>query len=98
MYRKIVACYYLIYTDPFIFLTRESELVFLTHAGPEIGVASTKAFTTQLVSLALLTVAIGRCHKQVSKQQEAKIVDGLNRLPGLIAQTLKQEDQIKEGS
>jgi len=77
-------------------LTRESELAFLTHAGPEIGVASTKAFTTQLVSLALLSVAIGRCHKQVSRQQEAKIVDGLNRLPGLIAQTLKQEDRIKK--
>ena len=77
-------------------LTRESELTFLTHAGPEIGVASTKAFTTQLVSLALLTVAIGRCHKQVSEQQEAKIVDGLNRLPGLIKKTLKQENQIKE--
>jgi glucosamine--fructose-6-phosphate aminotransferase (isomerizing) len=77
-------------------LTRESELTFLTHAGPEIGVASTKAFTTQLVSLALLTVAVGRCHKQVSKQQEAKIVDGLNRLPGLIKKTLEQEDQIIE--
>ena len=77
-------------------LTRESELTFLTHAGPEIGVASTKAFTTQLVSLALLSVAMGRCHKNVSKQQEAIIVDGLNRLPGLIKQTLKQEDQIKE--
>jgi len=77
-------------------LTRESELTFLTHAGPEIGVASTKAFTTQLVSLALLSVAVGRSHKQVSKQQEAKIVDGLNRLPGLIKKTLEQEDQIKE--
>ena len=77
-------------------LTRESALTFLTHAGPEIGVASTKAFTTQLVSLALLAVAVGRCHKQVSKQQEAKIVDGLNRLPGLIKKTLEQEDQIKE--
>ena len=77
-------------------LTRESELTFLTHAGPEIGVASTKAFTTQLVLLALLSVAVGRCHKQVSKQQEATIVDGLNRLPGLIKKTLEQEDQIKE--
>jgi len=77
-------------------LTRESELTFLTHAGPEIGVASTKAFTTQLVSLALLAVAVGRCHKQVSKQQEATIVDGLNRLPGLIKKTLEQEGQIKE--
>ncbi|MCH9646122.1 MAG: glutamine--fructose-6-phosphate transaminase (isomerizing) [Proteobacteria bacterium] len=77
-------------------LTRESELTFLTHAGPEIGVASTKAFTTQLVSLALLSVAVGRCHKQVSKQQEATIVDGLNCLPGLIKKTLEQEGQIKE--
>jgi len=77
-------------------LTRESELTFLTHAGPEIGVASTKAFTTQLVSLALLSVAIGRCHKQVSKKQEAKIVNGLNRLPGLIEKTLEQEGQIIE--
>jgi glucosamine--fructose-6-phosphate aminotransferase (isomerizing) len=77
-------------------LTRVSELTFLTHAGPEIGVASTKAFTTQLVSLALLSVVIGRCHKQVSAEQEAMIVDGLNRLPGLIEKTLEQEDQIKE--
>lgn len=77
-------------------LTRESELTFLTHAGPEIGVASTKAFTTQLVSLALLSVALGRCHNQVSKEQEASIVDGLNRLPNLIKKTLEQEDQIIE--
>ena len=77
-------------------LTRESELTFLTHAGPEIGVASTKAFTTQLVSLALLSVAIGKCHQQVSLEQEEKIVDGLNRLPGLIKKTLEQEAQIVE--
>ena len=77
-------------------LTRISELTFLTHAGPEIGVASTKAFTTQLVSLALLSVSLGRCHNQVSSAQEAKIVDGLNRLPGLIKKTLEQEGQIKE--
>ncbi|MDB3892680.1 glutamine--fructose-6-phosphate transaminase (isomerizing) [Candidatus Thioglobus sp.] len=77
-------------------LTRESELTFLTHAGPEIGVASTKAFTTQLVSLALLAVSIGKCHKQVSIKQEANIVIGLNLLPGLIKKTLEQEDQIIE--
>ncbi len=77
-------------------LTRESELTLLTHAGPEIGVASTKAFTTQLVSLALLSVAIGKCHKQVDKQQEISIVEGLNRLPGLIKKTLEQENQIIE--
>jgi glucosamine--fructose-6-phosphate aminotransferase (isomerizing) len=77
-------------------LTRESELTFLTHAGPEIGVASTKAFTTQLVSLALLAVSIGKYHKQVSEEQEAQIVNGLNLLPGLIKKTLEQEDQIIE--
>jgi glucosamine--fructose-6-phosphate aminotransferase (isomerizing) len=76
-------------------LTRESELSFLTHAGMEIGVASTKAFTTQLVSLALLTVAIARCRSKISTEQEAKIVSGLKRLPGLIAKTLRQEAQIK---
>ncbi len=75
-------------------LIRESKLSFLTYAGPEIGVASTKAFTTQLVSLALLCVALGKCHKQVSKQQEKAIVDGLNHLPGLVAKTLNQENQI----
>jgi glucosamine--fructose-6-phosphate aminotransferase (isomerizing) len=76
-------------------LTRESEITFLTHAGPEIGVASTKAFTTQLVSLALLTVAIGKVKSHVSTEQEALIVDGLKRLPGLVEKTLKQEAQIK---
>ncbi|MBE8189661.1 MAG: glutamine--fructose-6-phosphate transaminase (isomerizing) [Candidatus Thioglobus sp.] len=75
-------------------LTRESELVFLTHAGVEIGVASTKAFTTQLVSLALLTVAIGKVKKTLNQAQEALIVDGLSRLPGLIEKTLKQENRI----
>lgn len=75
-------------------LTRESELTFLTHAGPEIGVASTKSFTTQLVSLALLSIALGKCHQQVSRVQEKAIVNGLNHLPGLIAKALEQEGQI----
>lgn len=75
-------------------LTRESELTFLTHAGPEIGVASTKSFTTQLVSLALLSIALGKCHQQVSRAQEKAIVNGLNHLPGLIAKALEQEGQI----
>ncbi|OIR25225.1 glutamine--fructose-6-phosphate transaminase (isomerizing), partial [Bathymodiolus thermophilus thioautotrophic gill symbiont] len=75
-------------------LTRESELTFLTHAGIEIGVASTKAFTTQLVALALLSVAIGKCRQQISTKQETIIVNGLKRLPNLIAKTLKQEPQI----
>jgi len=77
-------------------LTRISDLTFLTHAGPEIGVASTKAFTTQLVALALLTCSIGKLKKSVNKRQEKEIIDGLKRLPGLINEALLQETQIKE--
>jgi len=77
-------------------LTRISDLTFLTHAGPEIGVASTKAFTTQLVSLALLTCSIGKLKNTINKKQEKEIVDGLKRLPGLINEALLQEDQIKK--
>ena len=77
-------------------LTRESALTFLTHAGPEIGVASTKAFTTQLVALALLVTSVGVIRKTVSKKQEKVIVEGLKRLPGLVNKALKQEDQIIE--
>jgi glucosamine--fructose-6-phosphate aminotransferase (isomerizing) len=77
-------------------ITRNSDLIFLTNAGPEIGVASTKAFTTQLVGLALLTCAIGVVKKNIDRRQEAEIVNGLKRLPGLINETLLQENQIKK--
>ncbi len=76
-------------------LTRLSDLTFLTHAGPEIGVASTKAFTTQLVGLALLTCSIGKINKSINQKQEKEIVDGLKRLPGLVNEALLQENQIK---
>jgi len=76
-------------------LTRASDLTFLTHAGPEIGVASTKAFTTQLVALALLTCSIGRLKKSINKKQEKAIINGLKRLPGLVDEALLQETQIK---
>jgi len=75
-------------------LTRLSDLTFLTHAGPEIGVASTKAFTTQLVSLALLLCSIGKLQNNINAQQEKEIVDGLKKLPGLINEALLQENQI----
>jgi glutamine---fructose-6-phosphate transaminase (isomerizing) len=77
-------------------ITRISDLTFLTHAGPEIGVASTKAFTTQLVALALLACSIGVIKKTISKKREKMIVEGLRRLPGLINETLLEEDQIKK--
>ena len=76
-------------------LTRISDSTFLTHAGPEIGVASTKAFTSQLVALALLTCSIGKVKNTINKNQEKAIVDGLKRLPGLINEALLQEVQIK---
>jgi len=77
-------------------LTRESDLTCLTHAGPEIGVASTKAFTTQLVVLALLLVSIGKLQKRITDDQELRIVQGLQKLPNLIKSALEQEDTIKD--
>jgi glucosamine--fructose-6-phosphate aminotransferase (isomerizing) len=76
-------------------LTRESDLTFLTHAGPEIGVASTKAFTTQLVALALLLTSVGKTLGLMDKEQEQKIVHGLLKLPGLVKQALAHEEEIQ---
>ncbi|BBP45261.1 glutamine--fructose-6-phosphate aminotransferase [isomerizing] [Thiosulfatimonas sediminis] len=76
-------------------LIRASDLTFLTHAGPEIGVASTKAFTTQLVALALLLVAIGKTQKCLTAHREGLIVKGLIKLPGLISDCLAHEADIK---
>jgi glucosamine--fructose-6-phosphate aminotransferase (isomerizing) len=77
-------------------LIRESDLCYLTHAGPEIGVASTKAFTTQLVALALLITSIGKVQHSISEKREAMIVSGLQKLPSLISNALTHEDEIKE--
>ncbi|MCF6345395.1 MAG: glutamine--fructose-6-phosphate transaminase (isomerizing) [Thiomicrorhabdus sp.] len=77
-------------------LVRESNLAFLTHAGPEIGVASTKAFTTQLVALALLMTAVGKSQKIMSEEQEKNIVIGLQKLPNLIQNALSHEPTIQE--
>lgn len=77
-------------------LTRESDLTFLTQAGPEIGVASTKAFTTQLVGLALLVTALGKSLGRMSETQERRIVMGLQKLPGLLQAALEHENEIKD--
>jgi len=77
-------------------LTRESKMVFLMNVGPEIGVASTKAFTGQLVSLSLLVTAIGKSRKKISRDREQLIANGLNKLPGLIDEVLNIEPVIKE--
>jgi glucosamine--fructose-6-phosphate aminotransferase (isomerizing) len=78
-------------------LTRESELVLMTRAGPEIGVASTKAFTTQLVALMLLVVALGRRHG-MSVEQERELVRQLESLPGKINGVLELNDRIADMS
>jgi len=76
-------------------LTRESDLSYLTQAGPEIGVASTKAFTTQLVALALLITSIGKVKQRIDVERECLIVSGLQKLPSLISNALLHEDEIK---
>lgn len=75
-------------------LVRESDLVMMTRAGPEIGVASTKAFTTQLATLMLLVIAIGR-RFELSKQQEMKMTSELFALPGKIEQVLQLDEKIR---
>lgn len=69
-------------------LVRESDLNFMTRAGVEIGVASTKAFTTQLTALLMFTIALGRQH-QLSPETEEHIVKQLHQLPKIIDGTLK---------
>jgi len=75
-------------------LVRESDLVLLTHAGPEIGVASTKAFTTQLVSLLLLTTALGRYHN-LNQDTEERLVALMRSLPAKLEQVLALDPQIE---
>ena len=74
-------------------LVRESDLVLLTHAGPEIGVASTKAFTTQLTALLLLTAAIGRFSGLID-QPEAELTTALRALPGRARDFLALDGQV----
>lgn len=76
-------------------LVRESELVLMTRAGTEIGVASTKAFTTQLTALFLLTLALGKRFK-FKTLPENNLVLELNKLSHFIEQTLNLNDQIKQ--
>jgi glucosamine--fructose-6-phosphate aminotransferase (isomerizing) len=76
-------------------LVRESELVMLTRAGPEIGVASTKAFTTQLAALGMLVVALAKFHN-ADAERERGLVHRLLGIPALIESTLQLDEQIRE--
>ncbi|WP_461516238.1 glutamine--fructose-6-phosphate transaminase (isomerizing) [Porticoccus sp.] len=76
-------------------LVRESDMALMTYAGPEIGVASTKAFTTQLVALQLLCIGLGK-HKSLSPQKERELVEALHRLPALCRETLSLDKEIEQ--
>jgi glucosamine--fructose-6-phosphate aminotransferase (isomerizing) len=76
-------------------LVRECDLVFLTRAGTEIGVASTKAFTTQLVALLMLTLALGQ-RRSLSQQRQQEVLSALQQLPGYVQQTLALDPAIEK--
>jgi len=78
-------------------LVRESDLVIMTQAGPEIGVASTKAFTTQLTALLIFTLALAR-HNGLDAEREAEIVQAIRLVPGQVEQMLALDGQIAEMS
>ncbi|OLS61581.1 glutamine--fructose-6-phosphate transaminase (isomerizing) [Pseudomonas putida] len=77
-------------------LVRESDLTLLTLAGPEIGVASTKAFTTQLVSLMLLTLALGQVRGTLGAGVEAELVEQLRRLPVRLGEALAMDATVEK--
>lgn len=77
-------------------LVRESDLTLLTQAGREIGVASTKAFTTQLVGLLLLTLSLGQVRGTLSKDLEAELVEELRRLPARLGEALAMDSTVEK--
>ena len=76
-------------------MARESDVAALTLAGPEIGVASTKAFTCQLALLACLALAFAKARGTIDAKEEARLVAELTAVPGLIAEALKHEPQVE---
>ncbi len=76
-------------------ISRETDAVFYTHAGPEISVASTKAFTTQLTALTLLAIHLGRLRGALSKEKAETLIHQLIRLPKQIEEILKHEARIE---
>ncbi len=75
-------------------LVRESDLAFMTRAGTEIGVASTKAFTTQLVGLAMLVLALGK-YNGLEKERQGEMVQALKSLPAKLEETLSLAEKIE---
>ncbi|MEI8396016.1 MAG: glutamine--fructose-6-phosphate transaminase (isomerizing) [Rhodospirillaceae bacterium] len=77
-------------------IARESDFVLYTLAGPEIGVASTKAFTTQLTTLACLAVALGCARKTISQEREAQLAAALREVPARAADILHHDERLRE--
>ncbi len=77
-------------------ISRESDAVLQTQAGPEIGVASTKAFTTQLTVLACLAVAAARARGTLTLEAEKRIVESLLEVPGKLSELLNHDEAIRE--
>jgi glucosamine--fructose-6-phosphate aminotransferase (isomerizing) len=80
--------------SPHSSMVRESDLVMMTQAGPEIGVASTKAFTTQLLSLLLVTLMLGR-HRGMTAAREAELVTHLYHAAAAVEQVLAMNEQLR---
>ena len=77
-------------------MAREADAVFRTHAGPEIGVASTKAFTCQLVVLACLAIATGVARKTLNHTTEARLCQAIAEVPARAAEVLNHDERIRE--
>ncbi len=77
-------------------MAREADAVFRTHAGPEIGVASTKAFTCQLVVLACLAIATGVARKTLNHATEARLCQAIAEVPARAAEVLNHDERIRE--
>ena len=75
--------------------SREADAVFYTHSGPEIGVASTKAFTTQIVGLYLFTVALGTVKGRISQDMSKEFLRALLVLPGMVEKSLEMDERIR---
>jgi len=76
-------------------MERESDMVLHTHAGPEVGVASTKAFTCQLSVLACLSIAISKARGKIDAKEEARLCHALAEVPARMADVLNHDDDIK---
>ena len=77
-------------------IPRESDVVLYTHAGPEIAVASTKAFATQLIAMYLIALHIGRARGEISKGEASEIQSELSELPAKIEQILETAEPLRE--